>query len=84
MRLKEGETLGDRAEHVPENPNNLFSSKEVGEPPLVLASSVFFALKAAIRASRLERGLDGLFRLDAPATVQEVRRACALSHDQLC
>lgn len=74
----------DRAKHVPENPNNLFSSKEVGEPPLVLASSVFFALKAAIRASRLERGLDGLFRLDAPATVQEVRRACALTHDQLC
>ena len=56
----------------------ILSSKEVGEPPLVLASSVFFAVKAAIRASRLERGLDGLFRLDAPATVQEVQRACAV------
>ncbi|SIN74644.1 molybdopterin cofactor-binding domain-containing protein [Algoriphagus halophilus] len=59
---------------VPENPNGLFSSKEVGEPPLVLATSVFFAIKSAIRASRLERGLSGYFKLDAPATVQEVSR----------
>jgi len=66
----------DLAGDVPENPNNVFSAKEIGEPPLVLANSVFFAIKAAIRASRLERGLPGLFRLDAPATVQEVRRAC--------
>lgn len=63
---------------VPENPADVLSSKEVGEPPLVLATSVFLAVKDAIRASRLERGLDGLFRFDAPATVQEVRRACAL------
>jgi hypothetical protein len=59
--------------------NNIFSAKEIGEPPLVLANSVFFAIKAAIRASRLERGLPGLFRFDAPATVQEVRRACEVS-----
>lgn len=64
------------ASSVPDEPNSLFSAKEVGEPPLVLANSVFFAVKAAVRASRIERGLDGLFRLDAPATVQEVRRAC--------
>lgn len=66
----------DLASSVPDEPNSLFSAKEVGEPPLVLASSVFFAVKAAVRASRIERGLDGLFRMDAPATVQEVRRAC--------
>jgi xanthine dehydrogenase/oxidase len=66
----------DVAANVPEDQNLLFSAKEVGEPPLVLANSVFFAVKTAIRASRVERGLDGLFRLDAPATVQEVRRAC--------
>ncbi len=64
---------------IPDDPNEIFSAKEVGEPPLVLANSAFFAIKAAIRASRLERGLDGLFRLDAPATVQEIRRACAVS-----
>lgn len=64
---------------IPENPNDIFSAKEVGEPPLVLATSVFFALKAAIRESRLERKLSGLFRLDSPATVQEVRRVCEVS-----
>ena len=68
---------------IPEDSNEIFSAKEVGEPPLVLANSAFFAIKAAIRASRLERKLDGLFRLDAPATVQEVRRACEVSLDHL-
>lgn len=72
-----------RAEHVPENPNGLFSSKEVGEPPLVLAGSVFFAIKAAVRASRLERGLSGLFKMDAPATVQEIRKACEVDMKEM-
>jgi xanthine dehydrogenase/oxidase len=66
-------------EAIPEDSNEIFSAKEVGEPPLVLANSAFFAIKAAIRASRLERKLDGLFQFDAPATVQEVRRACEVS-----
>jgi xanthine dehydrogenase/oxidase len=60
---------------IPTDPNQIFSAKEVGEPPLVLANSVFFAIKDAIRASRTERNLNSLFRFDAPATVQEVRRA---------
>jgi xanthine dehydrogenase/oxidase len=64
---------------VPADPNQIMSAKEVGEPPLVLANSVFFAIKAAIRASRIERGLDGLFKFDAPATVEEVQRACDVS-----
>jgi xanthine dehydrogenase/oxidase len=67
------------AASVPDNPADVLSAKEIGEPPLVLAASVFLAVKAAIRASRTERGLDGLFRLDAPATVQEVRRACEVT-----
>jgi xanthine dehydrogenase/oxidase len=70
----------DLAASVPENANDLLSAKEVGEPPLVLASSVFFAIKAAVRASRVERGLDGLFKLNAPATVQEVRKACGVDY----
>ncbi len=68
---------------IPDDANDLFSAKEVGEPPLVLANTVFLAVKAAVRASRLERGLAGLFRLDAPATVGEVRRACEVSIDHL-
>jgi len=70
----------DSVPNIPEDPNDIFSAKEVGEPPLVLANSVFFAIKAAIRASRTERGLDPLFRFDAPATVQEVRRACEVAN----
>jgi xanthine dehydrogenase/oxidase len=64
-----------RSSMIPVDPNELFSSKEVGEPPLVLATSVFLAVKNAIRSSRVERGLDPIFDLTAPATVQEVRRA---------
>ncbi|RED10642.1 molybdopterin cofactor-binding domain-containing protein [Pontivivens insulae] len=69
----------DLASDVPESPyEGVLSSKEVGEPPLVLATSVFLAVREAIRASRIERGLDPFFRLDAPATVQDVRTACAV------
>jgi xanthine dehydrogenase/oxidase len=68
---------------IPDDSNEIFSAKEVGEAPLVLANSVFFAIKAAIRASRLDRKLDGLFRFDAPATVQEVRRACEVSVEHM-
>jgi xanthine dehydrogenase/oxidase len=71
------------APSVPEDPNEVFSAKEVGEPPLVLANSVFFAVKDAVRASRVERGLSSLFRMDAPATVEEVSRACEVSIDDL-
>jgi len=73
----------NKAAGVPENPDELYSSKEIGEPPLVLAASVFFAVKYAVRASRVERKLDGLFQLDAPATVQEVRRACAVTSEHM-
>jgi xanthine dehydrogenase/oxidase len=69
--------------NIPKDSNEIFSAKEVGEPPLVLANSVFFAIKAAIRASREERGLETLFRFDAPATVQEVRRACEIRPEDL-
>jgi len=50
--------------------------KAVGEPPLFLASSVFFAIKEAITAARMEKGLTGEFRLDSPATVARIRMAC--------
>ena len=73
----------DSVKNIPEDPNQIFSAKEVGEPPLVLANSVFFAIKAAIRASREDRGLSKLFLFDAPATVQEVRRACEVTAKDL-
>jgi len=67
----------DLAEDVPDNPNELLSSKEVGEPPLVLATTVYFAVKHAVLAARRDRGLDGWFRMDSPATVYTVQAACA-------
>ncbi|MEY2881134.1 MAG: Xanthine dehydrogenase molybdenum-binding subunit, partial [Verrucomicrobiota bacterium] len=54
----------------------LLSSKEVGEPPLTLASTVFFAIKHAILAARKDRGRSEWFELQAPATVQRIAQAC--------
>jgi xanthine dehydrogenase/oxidase len=58
------------------NPKAVFSSKAVGEPPLFLAASVFFALKDAIKSARSEVGLSTEFRLDSPATAERIRMAC--------
>ena len=54
----------------------IHSSKAVGEPPLFLGASVFYAIKDAVRAAREERGLTGDFRLDSPATCERIRLAC--------
>ena len=67
------------APEVPENPYDLYSSKEVGEPPLVLAITAFFAVKHAVLAARRDRGHDEWFPLAAPATVQRVREACLVT-----
>lgn len=54
--------------------DNLFGSKAVGEPPLMLAFSVFYAIRDAIAAC----GQPGcLPPLDAPATPEAVLRAIA-------
>ncbi|XP_033229237.1 xanthine dehydrogenase-like [Belonocnema kinseyi] len=58
------------------NPRAVYSSKAVGEPPLFLACSVFFAIKEAIKAAREEMNISGSFRLDAPATAARIRMAC--------
>lgn len=38
---------------------------------------MFFALKEACYAARVEAGLAGWFRLDLPATPERLRLACA-------
>lgn len=58
------------------NPRAVYSSKAVGEPPLFLASSVFFAIKEAIKAARLEEKLEIDFNLQSPATSARIRMAC--------
>lgn len=62
-----------------QNPKAVYSSKAVGEPPLFLASSVFFAIKNAIAAARSEErvGAGGeQFELVSPATSARIRVAC--------
>ncbi len=55
------------------------SSKGVGEPPLLLGASVFFALRNAIASARADAGLsdDGRnFQFFSPATPEKIRNAC--------
>lgn len=58
------------------NPRAVYSSKAVGEPPLFLASTVFFAIKEAIKAARRDEGLSERFDLISPATSARIRMAC--------
>ena len=65
------------------NADDLLGAKEVGEPPLVLATTVYLAIKRALLASREERGTKGWFALEAPATVQRVREAAQVEASEL-
>ena len=61
---------------LPRQHDVVLGSKEVGEPPLVLAATVFGAVKNAILAARQDRGEMGWFEVEGPLTVQRVREAC--------
>lgn len=54
----------------------IFSFQGIGEPPLCLSVSIFFAIKEAIGAARKEVGMEGPFSLDSPATAERIRMAC--------
>lgn len=66
------------------NSKAIYSSKAVGEPPLFLSASVFYAIKDAIVSARAESGLTGPFRLDSPATPERIRNACVDDFTKLC
>jgi len=58
-----------------DNPNRedtIYRSKAIGEPPLMLANSVFSAIADAVHALAPGRAV----ALDAPATPEAVLRAC--------
>jgi xanthine dehydrogenase/oxidase len=63
--------------HNAPNPRAVASSKAVGEPPFLLANSVFFAIKDAVCEARSAVGLGVDFEMDCPATPERVRMACA-------
>lgn len=59
------------------------SSKASGEPPLILSTSVMMAVRDAVRAVRHECGLSAMFDLEAPATVENVRKVCGVRLENL-
>jgi xanthine dehydrogenase/oxidase len=60
------------------NLKTIKSSKAVGEPPLVLGTSVYFALREAVLAARKENclGTDSLNGFYPPLTSETLRLAC--------
>ena len=83
-------TAGDVPEHFkvalwpePNREDNVFGSKAVGEPPLMLAISVFEALRDAIAHARedsgrhIHEGGRGV-HLTAPATPENVLKALGI------
>ncbi|XP_073527924.1 xanthine dehydrogenase/oxidase isoform X4 [Phyllobates terribilis] len=66
------------------NSKAIYSSKAIGEPPLFLSASIFYAIKDAIMSARAESGITGIFRLDSPATPERIRNACVDQFTKLC
>jgi len=58
------------------NQRAIHSSKGVGEPPLFLSASVFFAIREAVVSARKDAGFTSDFTLDSPATCERIRMAC--------
>ncbi|KAF5279176.1 hypothetical protein FQR65_LT03423 [Abscondita terminalis] len=59
------------------NSKAIYSSKGIGEPPVCLASCIYFATREAIIAARKDNGLDHKnLKLDAPLTSAKIRMAC--------
>ncbi len=74
-------TTGDVPEHFkvdlwpePNREDNVFGSKAVGEPPLMLAISVFEAMRDAVACARGSNA-DGVVPLAAPTTAENVLNA---------
>jgi xanthine dehydrogenase/oxidase len=60
------------------NESGILGSKAVGEPPFVIANSVYFALKMAIASARADAGAGaGFFPMEVPATI-DVRQQASL------
>ena len=55
--------------------DNVGGSKAVGEPPFMLAISVYEALRHAIASARAQQGKTGVVQLQAPATAEHVLHA---------
>ncbi|RXG70722.1 Xanthine dehydrogenase, partial [Armadillidium vulgare] len=56
------------------NEHSVYSSKAIGEPPLLMGLSVFLAIREAVKAARKEDKLS--IQFDSPATSERIRMAC--------
>ncbi len=61
------------------NTAGVLRSKAVGEPSIILANSVYFATKMAIKSSRVDSGDEGYFDVDAPLTIDRRYNASQVS-----
>ncbi|XP_064607972.1 xanthine dehydrogenase/oxidase-like isoform X2 [Liolophura sinensis] len=57
------------------NDKGIYSSKGIGEPPLLLALSVYLATHDAVKSARVERGLSEVFYLEHPSIPANVLKA---------
>jgi len=60
------------------NPKTVYSSRGIGEPPLLLSSAVFFAIRNAVKSARADAGFSPDFVFDSPATVHKILLACSM------
>lgn len=60
-----------------ENLRTIQRSRGVGEPPLFMGSSVFFAIRDALKAARAQWGVNDVLSLRSPATPERIRVSCA-------
>ena len=60
-----------------ENLRTISRSRGVGEPPLFMGSSVFFAIRDALKAARKQYGVEDVLQLQSPATPERIRISCA-------
>lgn len=59
-----------------ENLRTIQRSRGVGEPPLFMGSSVFFAIRDALKAARKQWGEEEVLSLQSPATPERIRVSC--------
>ncbi|KAL8920101.1 MAG: hypothetical protein Q9208_006454 [Pyrenodesmia sp. 3 TL-2023] len=60
-----------------ENLRTIQRSRGVGEPPLFMGSTVFFAIRDALKAARRQYGVEEVLNLQSPATPERIRVSCA-------
>ncbi|KAH0559833.1 hypothetical protein GP486_003651 [Trichoglossum hirsutum] len=60
-----------------EHLNTIERSRGVGEPPLFMGSSVFFAIRDALKSARADHGVTETLSLISPATPERIRISCA-------